>query len=89
MRLAASAKADLRLAAAIRAAGAEIVHTHVGRFQENLAVRGSARVEKIRDDFILRINGDGAAAGELLEVDAMGAAAEAQPDAVMGEALRA
>ena len=84
VRLAASAKANFRLGVASGAAArAEIVDTYIGCFQKNLAVRGRAGVEKIGDDFILRVNRDRAPVSEFLEVDAMGAAAEAQPDAIV------
>ncbi len=73
------------LPAAIRAADAEVVHTYIGRFQENLALRGRARVEEIGHDLILRINRDGAAVGEFLEVNAVSATAETKPDAVVGK----
>ena len=46
------------------------------------AARASKRS---RHDLILRINRDGAAVGEFLEVNAMSAAAETKPDAVVGK----
>ena len=63
------------------------MHAYVGRFQENAAACGQARVEKIGGNFILRIDRDGAAASEVFEVDAMAASAKAQLDAVMSQAF--
>ena len=54
--------------------------------EENLAAGGEPRGDQILDDFVLRVDGNRAAAGQPAQIDSMAAAAEAQFDAVMDQA---
>ncbi len=72
-----------------RALGLERVHADIGDIEQHVAVRIVPCLDQIFDDLLLAIDGDGAAAGQVGEIDAVAAAAEAQFDAVMQQALAA
>ena len=55
--------------------------------EEDFASGCYARRDQILDDFVLRVDGDGLAAGQIFEVDAMACATEAQLDAVVRQAF--
>ena len=56
-------------------------------FEEDLAARGEARIGQVFDHFMLRIDRDRFAAGEIREIDAMSAFAETQIYAVVDQAF--
>lgn len=56
-------------------------------FKNDLAIRLAARGDEIFDDFLLAIDGDAAAAGELEHIDAMAATIEAKFETVVDEAF--
>jgi hypothetical protein len=56
-------------------------------FKENLSRRIKPRLNQVFDDFLLPVNGDSTAAGQIMKVDAMTLARKAQLKAVMDEAL--
>ncbi len=64
----------------------KVVDADVAGLEEDLTTGRQPRRDEILDDLMLRINGNCASACESAEIDAMAAAAEAQLDAVMGEA---
>ena len=64
----------------------EVVDADVVRLKHNLAAGAQPRRDQILDDFVLRVDRHGAAAGETAQIDAMAAAAEAQFEAVMSQA---
>lgn len=57
------------------------------RLQNGLAAGGEARVGEIFYDFMLRVDGDCFSAGEVREIDAMGALVEAKIHAVVHQAF--
>ena len=64
-----------------------VVNADRFRFEENFAAGSDPRSDQVFDDFMLRVNGDGFAAGQVGEVDAMAGATEAQLDSVMHQAF--
>jgi hypothetical protein len=65
----------------------EIVHADILGLENDLTAGGDARGDQILDDFMLSVNCDGLAAGQLAQIDAMSASAEAQLDSVMSKAF--
>jgi hypothetical protein len=65
------------------------VESDVSRFKEDGAVGGKPGSNEILDDFVLRVDGDALASGEVAEVNAMAAAVEAKLDAAVFESLAA
>ena len=57
----------------------------MGRFSQNLAAGREPGVEQVPQDFLLRINGDATAIGQILEVDSMRPPIEAQVDSVVDQ----
>ena len=65
----------------------KIVHAYVFDLEKNRQIRFEARGDQILDHFLLRIDRDGLAPGEVVEIDAMAFSVEAQLDPVMREAF--
>src|SRR5262249_16361099 len=73
----------------MRRGGVERVESDLGGFEKNRAIGGKAGGDQVLDDFVLRVDGDALARGEIPEVNAMAAAVEAELDAPVLEALTA
>ena len=65
----------------------EIVDAGVRDFEMDLAAGGESRIGEIFHDFVLRVDGDAFAAGEVREIDVVGAAVEAEIHSVMHQAF--
>jgi len=63
------------------------MHRDIFRLKNNRETRFEPRCDQILDHFLLRVNRDGLASGQVVKVDAMAAAVESQLDAVMGESF--
>src|SRR5262249_42640635 len=61
----------------------ETIDTHVADLEQNLSPSSKPCVDDVLDDLGLGVDGDRAASGQLVEVDAMPAAVEAPLDAVV------
>ena len=73
----------------VRMRGIERVQLSVGGFEENRFVDGKAGADEILDDFVLGVDGDALASGEIAEVNAMAATVETKFDATVLESLAA
>jgi hypothetical protein len=65
------------------------VQRDFGCFEQDGAIGGKAGGDQILDDFVLGVDGDALARGEIAEINAMAAAVEAELDAAVFEALAA
>ncbi len=65
--------------------GIQAVHADVARLENNRESRREPRGDQILDHFLLRVNRDGLASGQIVKVDAVAAPVESQSDAVVGE----
>src|SRR5277367_3993281 len=70
----------------LRCGSVEVVDAHVAGLEHNLTAGCEPRRDQILDDFVLRVDCNCAAPGQPAQIDAMAAAAEAQLEAVMGQA---
>jgi hypothetical protein len=69
-------------------AGAVItVHADVLDIKENRQTRCESRCNQVFDHFLLRVNRDRLASGEIVEVNAVAAAVKSKDDPVMSEAF--
>ena len=65
----------------------QIVDAEVVDFEDDLAAGVQARLNQILDHLLLGVDRDGAAAGEFGHIDAVALPAEAEPDALVAQAL--
>jgi len=63
------------------------MHADVFNFKENLATGRDTRIVQVFQNLVLGIDRDSFPIGEILEIDAVSAAPEAQLDSVVDEAL--
>jgi len=66
----------------------EIVDTHILDFKEDLASGGEAGIVEVLQNLSLRVDDNGLSIGEIVKVDAVAAAAEAQFDAAVHQTFR-
>ncbi len=62
----------------LRRGAVEVMHADIFRFKENLATGGEAGIVQVLQNFMLRVNGDPLAAGEILKIDRVTAAMAVQ-----------
>ena len=67
----------------------EIVDANATRLEQNLSTGLQPRLNEIFHHFVLRVNGYGAPAGQLVHIDAVALPVKAQLDAVMDQSLTA
>ena len=65
----------------------QIVHREIVHLKHDLSARAEPRLHQILHHFLLRVDGDRAAAGQLGQIDAVPAPAEAEPDAIVPQSL--
>src|ERR1700722_1085678 len=65
--------------------GIQTVHANVARLENKWESRRKPRGDEVFNDFVLRIDRDGLASGQIVKVDAVAAPVESQSDAVVGE----
>ena len=71
----------------LRKRGIEIVNGEIVHFKYDLPAGFKARLDQILHHFLLRIDRDGAATGQLGQIDAVTTAAEAEPNAIVPQSL--
>ena len=68
-----------------RTVAVDVAHAHVVRLEDDLVAGGEARGDEILHDLVLAVDGDGAAAGELAQGDAVAHAVELEVEPLVDE----
>jgi hypothetical protein len=64
------------------------MHADTSNLKQNLAARRDTRIVEVFQNLVLRINRDSFSAGEVLKINAVTTASEAQLDPVSGPGLQ-